>query len=201
MAKSVNHHERKREICATSIRLFAQRGYEDVNFGNIAKECGLSRTLVYTYFKDKRTIFNQAIFELTTAVAEKYRELAKSKQTADAKLRELCVTVFALLFDNRDFLCVIVDRLCNFRRMDRVPIENIMRHTLGFKRIVHSMIVEACHRGEYIPELDANRATALVYSQFEAAILQLAVSGDAILTSMIGQMNLLLNSFKNNEKK
>jgi hypothetical protein len=40
-----------------------------------------------------------------------------------------------------------------------------------------------------------------VYSQFEAAILQLAVSGDAILTSMIGQMNLLLNSFKNNEKK
>ena len=72
MAKSVNHHERKREICATSIRLFAQRGYEDVNFGNIAKECGLSRTLVYTYFKDKRTIFNQAIFELTTAVAEKY---------------------------------------------------------------------------------------------------------------------------------
>ena len=199
MAKSVNHHERKREICATCIKLFAQRGYEDVNFGNIAKECGLSRTLVYTYFKAKRTIFNQAIFELTTAVADKYRELAKSKQTADAKLRELCVTVFALLFDNRDFLCVIVDRLCNFRRLKQVPTENIMRHSLGFMRIVHSMIVEACHRGEYTSNLDANRATALVYSQFEAAILQLAVSGDATLSALIGQLNILLNSFKNND--
>ena len=199
MAKSVNHHERKREICATCIKLFAQRGYEDVNFGNIAKESGLSRKLVDTYFKDKRTNFNQAIFQLTTAVADKYRERAKSKQTADAKLRELCVTVFALLFDNRDFLCVIVDRLCNFRRLKQVPTENIMRHTLGFKRIVHSMIVEACHRGEYTSNLDANRATALVYSQFEAAILQLAVSGDATLSALIGQLNILLNSFKNND--
>lgn len=196
MSKSVNHRERKREICAKSIRLFAQRGYQDVNFGTIAKECGLSRTLVYTYFKDKRTIFNQAIVELTTAVADKYRELQRSETTADAKLRELCMTVFALLFDNRDFLCVIVDRLCAFRMTGKLPVENVMRHTLGFKRIVHSIIVEACHRGEYVPSLDPNRATALVYSQFEAAILQLAVSGEAVLTSLIGQMNLLLSSFK-----
>ena len=76
-----------------------------------------------------------------------------------------------------------------------------MRHTLGFKRIVHSMIVEACHRGEYTSTLDANRATALVYSQFEAAILQLAVSGDATLSALIGQLNILLNSFKNNDWK
>ena len=80
MAKPVNHKERKREICATSIRLFAQRGYQDVNFGTIAKECGISRTLVYTYFKDKRTIFNQAIIELTTAAADKYHAL-KCRQT------------------------------------------------------------------------------------------------------------------------
>ncbi|MBO5775634.1 MAG: TetR/AcrR family transcriptional regulator [Kiritimatiellae bacterium] len=196
MAKPVNHKERKREICATSIRLFAQRGYQDVNFGTIAKECGISRTLVYTYFKDKRTIFNQAIIELTTAAADKYRELARSEMSADAKLRELCVTVFALLFDNRDFLCVIVDRLCAYRMTGKLPVENIMRHTLGFKRIVHSMIVEACHRGEYDSSLDPNKATALVYSQFEAAILQLAVSGGAGLASMIGQMNLLLSSFR-----
>ena len=49
------------------------------------------------------------------------------------------------------------------------------------------MIVEARHRGEYSAGLDANRATELVYSQFEAAILRLAVSGKAVISDLIEQ--------------
>lgn len=196
MSRAVNHRERRREICATSIGLFAKFGYEDVNFGMIAKACGLSRTLVYTYFKDKRAIFNQAIFGVTDAVNEKYKALARSDRTADAKLREMCTAVFALLFDNREFLCVIVDHLYSFRRKGKLPVDNIMRHTLGLKRIIHSMIVEARHRGEYSADLDANRATELVYSQFEAAILRLAVSGKAVISDLIEQTGELLSAFR-----
>ena len=66
--KTVNHRERKREIRAISLRLFARHGFDDVNFGMIAEACGISRTLLYTYFKDKRQIFNEAIDGATDAV-------------------------------------------------------------------------------------------------------------------------------------
>lgn len=196
MAKAINHKERKREIRATSLRLFARHGFAAVNFGMIARECGVARTLLYTYFKDKRTIFNEAINEATSSIAEKYHDVMRSGQTADAKLRELCVAVFALLFDNRDFLWVIVDFLSEYQRKGKVPVENILRHTVGMKRIIHSLVVEAKHRGEYDPSINVNRATSLVYSQFEAAILRITISGNAEISESIETLNAILNAFR-----
>ncbi len=194
--KTVNHRERRREIRAKSLGLFARFGFDAVNFGMIAEACGISRTLLYTYFKDKRQIFNEAIDEATGIIGVRYREVVKTRLPADAKLRQICIDVFALLFDNRDFLCVIVDFLCTARRSGKIPVDNVMRHTVGLRRILHSFIVEAIHRGEYASALNANRATSLLYSQFEAAILRIAISGQSEIAESIDAVNTILFSFR-----
>ena len=194
--KPVNHKERKREIREVSLRLFARHGYDAVNFGMIAEETGMSRTLLYTYFKDKRAIFNEAIDAATSVIGARYREIVRARLSADAKLRQICISVFALLFDNRDFLCVIVDFLATVRRGGKIPVDNVMRHTVGLRRILHSFVVEAIHRGEYDPSLNANRATALLYTQFEAAVVRLTLSGKAELSESIDTVNSILFSFR-----
>ena len=194
--KTVNHRERRREIRAISLGLFARHGFEDVSLSMIAKACGISRPLLYTYFKDKRQIFNEAVDEATGVIGVRYREIVRSRLPADAKLRQICIDVFALLFDNRDFLCVIVDFLCAVRRGGKTQVDRILRHTMGFRRILHSFVVEAIHRGEYDPSLNANRATALLYSQFETAILRIAVSGQAEISESIDALNAILFSFR-----
>ncbi len=196
MAKAINHKERKREIRATSLKLFARHGFAAVNFGMIARECGVARTLLYTYFKDKRAIFNEAIEEATSSIADKYLEIKRSGMSADAKLRHLCTAVFALLYDNYDFLCVIVDFLSEYRRRGKVSIENIMRHTLGMKRIIHSLVVEGKHRGEYDSAINVNWATSLIYSLFEAAILRITISGGAKIYDSIDTLNAVLVGFR-----
>ena len=194
--KTVNHRERRREVRAVSLGLFARHGFEDVSLSMIAKACGISRPLLYTYFKDKRQIFNEAIDEATGVIGVRYREIVRSRLPADAKLRQICIDVFALLFDNRDFLCVIVDFLCAVRRGGKIPVDRILRHTMGFKRILHSFVVEAIHRGEYDPSINANRATALLYSQFETAVLRIAVSGQAEISESIDALNAILFAFR-----
>lgn len=194
--KKVNHRERRREIRAISLGLFARHGFGDVNFAMIAEACGISRTLLYTYFRDKRQIFNEAIDEATGVIGVRYREIVRSRLSPDAKLRQICISVFALLFDNRDFLCVIVDFLCAVRRGGKIPVDNILRHTMGLKRILHSFVVEAIHRGEYDASINANRATALLYSQFETAVLRIAVSGQAEISESIDALNAILFAFR-----
>jgi hypothetical protein len=120
----------------------------------------------------------------------------RSGLSADAKLRQLCVAVFALLYDNRDFLCVIADFLSDYQRKGKVLFENILRHTVGLKRIVHSLVVEGKHRGEYAPTLNVNRATSLVYAQFEAAILRITISGGAEISDSIETLNTVLDLFR-----
>ena len=71
-----------------------------------------------------------------------------------------------------------------------------MRHTVGLRRILHSFVVEAIHRGEYDPSLNATRATALLYSQFEAAVIRLTLSGRAELSESIDAVNSILFSFR-----
>lgn len=190
--KSIDHKERKREIQAASLRLFAKHGYAEVNFGMIAGECGIARTLLYSYFKNKRAIFNGAIGEATSKIEARYREIMRSRLSADAKLRQVCVCVFALLFDNRDFLCVIVDFLCSLRRAGRLLVKNVARHTVGLRRIMHTLVVEAVHRGEYDRSVEPERVTALLYSQFEAVALKIAVTGNAEISEAVDQLNSIL---------
>ena len=54
MAIVVEHDKRKHEILEKSLEVFIEEGYEDVTFQKIADRCGITRTTLYIYFKNKR---------------------------------------------------------------------------------------------------------------------------------------------------
>ena len=54
MAIIVEHDKRKKEILETALDLFMEKGYEDVTFQKIADRCGITRTTLYIYFKNKK---------------------------------------------------------------------------------------------------------------------------------------------------
>ena len=197
MRRKVNHAERKHAIVAESLRLFGQRGYAAVNFGMIAQMCRISRTALYTYFKDKRAIFNEAIDEATSRIEAKYAEIVHSRHSADAKLRQICITVISMLFDYRDFVCVISDYLSQLRRKGEIPLKYVKRHTIGLKRIMHSLIVEAKARGEYERSINPMRAIALLYSQFEATAQRITTTGGADLPEAIDRTDSILSAMRN----
>lgn len=192
MRRKVDHEERKRNIVLESLRLFGLKGYAAVNFGMIADTCRISRTALYAYFKDKRAIFNEAIDEATSRIEAKYAEIVHSRHSADAKLRQICTTVLSILFDYRDFVCVISDYLAQLRRTGETPVTYIKRHTIGLRRIMHSLIIEAKSRGEYERSINPTRAIALLYSQFEATAVRITTTGGADLSEAIDRTNAIL---------
>ncbi len=192
MAKAIDHLARRRRIVAESLKLFATHGFSQVNFGMIAKSSGVARTILYTYFKDKRAIFNEAIEEVTGKIRATYDVAASTAATADAKLRQICLTVFAVLFDNRDFVCVIADVLANYRRKGSVPVERVRAHTEGLVRVFRRFLSEGIAKGELRSELDPDCLAEVLYSQFEATALRMAVTGNASLASCIDGMDTLL---------
>lgn len=188
----IDHEARKARIITASIRLFAKYGYPAVNFAMIAKESGLARTLLYGYYKDKRSIFNAAINGVTARVEAKYAQVVHSRQSADAKLRQICITVFAMLFDNREFVCVIADQLAHLRRIGEDVSDRVVEHTVGVKKIMFALINEAIRRHEYDRRVNVQRSVDLLYSQFEAAALQLAITGKAELSECIDRLDGIL---------
>ena len=70
MAIVVEHDKRKHEILEKSLDVFIEEGYEDVTFQKIADRCGITRTTLYIYFKNKREIFLWSIKQLMAGLQE-----------------------------------------------------------------------------------------------------------------------------------
>ncbi len=196
MAKVIDHVARRRRIVAESVKLFATHGFSKVNFGMIAKVSGVPRTILYMYFKDKRAIFNEAIDEVTGKIRATYDVAASTAATADMKLRQICLTVFTVLFDHRDFICVIADVLTNYRRKGAIPVERVRAHTEGLVRTFKRFLTEGISKGELCASIDPERMAAVLYSQFESVALRMAVTGNANLLSSIDDMEALLSTLK-----
>ena len=59
-------------IVAAATRLFAERGLENVTFGQIAKAAKVSRPLVYFHFSDQRTLFLECVFRATQELRDRF---------------------------------------------------------------------------------------------------------------------------------
>lgn len=192
----IDHEGRRRRIVAESLRLFATLGYPKVNFGMIAQASGVSRTILYNYFKDKRAIFNEAIDLVTGKIRATCDECAAMSANAEEKLRRVCLTVFSVLFDNRDYVCVIADFLTNLRRKGAIPVDKVRAHTEGLLRAFQRIVTEGVSNGDFRANVDPRRAADILYSQYEALALRIAVTGTADISSSVAAMDELVRALR-----
>ena len=149
MKPTVDHRARKQEIIANAIRLFAKLGYRDVSFREISEACGVARTVIYRYFRNKRQIFDGAVILVLGRIVQKHAEIVHSKLPAAVRLRQICTVVTATLFDNRDFLCVIIDYVMAMRRANHDMARRIMQFTIASSASSTRCSPSACATGSF----------------------------------------------------
>ena len=196
MKPTVDHRARKQEIIANAIRLFAKLGYRDVSFREISEACGVARTVIYRYFRNKRQIFDGAVILVLGRIVQKHAEIVHSKLPAAVRLRQICTVVTATLFDNRDFLCVIIDYVMAMRRANHDMARRIMQFTIGLKRIPHTLLTLGVRHGEFREDLNTDVMTDILYAQFESAVLRLGVSGDAVQADVLDRIDEILKGIE-----
>ena len=80
MAIIVEHEKRKREILERALDVFVAEGYEDATFQKISDRCGITRTTLYIYFKNKREIFMFSIKQLTEGLEQSLLEMMNNPE-------------------------------------------------------------------------------------------------------------------------
>ena len=63
MKKPIEKEEKRQQIMKTAIELFIKKGYKMVTTREIAAEAGVSKGILYHYFKNKDDLFEQTICE------------------------------------------------------------------------------------------------------------------------------------------
>ncbi len=177
MSITVEHEKRKREILEKALEVFVDEGYEDTTFQKIAERCGITRTILYLYFKNKREIFTFSIKLFGEKLETEIRKIVADP--ARNHVDKLCATL-AIIFDgcarNRQLLAVILDYLEHLRTSGGDPGERVRRRTIRMRHIIAGLIIEGQKSGEFA-KVPVKAAADAFYALMEAAIFRIAVLG------------------------
>lgn len=85
----MNPEERRRELLACAMKLFAEEGYDNVSVRAVARAAGVAPGLAYHYFDSKEKMFAEAIEDYARCCAESICELLDDNNLSlDEKLEQ-----------------------------------------------------------------------------------------------------------------
>ena len=175
MAVAVEHDKRRKKILEKALTVFMDDGYENTTFQKIADRCGITRTILYLYFKNKRDIFNYSIKQLLTTIEEKINLIrADVSLNSMEKITRVLHDIFKLFEQNRQFISVILDYLLYIYKGEANPEVRVRRRTVRLRHFLASMVIEGVKTGD-LKKVKVKTADDYLYSFIESAIFQLAV--------------------------
>ncbi|MDR0553465.1 MAG: TetR/AcrR family transcriptional regulator [Treponema sp.] len=175
MSIVVEHEKRRREILGKALDVFIGEGFENVTFQKIAERCGITRTTLYIYFKNKKEIFTYSIKQLLGEVERHIAGIRKNKDLSCVdKLIQVLWIIIERLEENRRLLTVILNYLLYLSKSDSKPNDRVRRRTLRLRHILATMVIEGIRAGELAP-ITVRAADDLLYGLIESAIFRLTV--------------------------
>lgn len=114
-------------------QLFAKNGIENTTMNDIANASDKGRRTIYTYFKNKRDIYNAVIERESERLVTNLREIAMSQLSATEKLRQFLERRLEIVSDNADrqdtirsFFTFEYKRIGRVRRLASAKVNEIL---------------------------------------------------------------------------
>ncbi|MDR1596938.1 MAG: TetR/AcrR family transcriptional regulator [Treponema sp.] len=175
MSIVVEHEKRRQEILKKALNVFIDEGFENATFQKIADRCGITRTTLYIYFKNKKEIFNYSIKDMLQTVEQDLLRVKKDRDLGSIeKLTKVIILIFERLEENHELLSVILNYLLYLSKNDSDPEYRVRRRTIRARHILASMLIEGINMGEIKP-IDVHTMDDLLYGLIETAIFRLTV--------------------------
>ena len=196
MAIIVEHDKRKQEILQKSLDVFIEEGYEDATFQKIADRCGITRTTLYIYFKNKHEIFLGSIKELLSELENSLKEVIKDKsKNAEETLRQILSTIIIRCEENAKLFSVLLNYLMQLKKSGADTNSRVRRRVIRMHHILVTIIIQGIRSGEF-EDKNVKVMEVTLYALIESAIFRIAVLNQTDLSSIIASINQTVDSFK-----
>jgi len=101
----------KRKIFETSMKLFAQKGYDATSIEEITATVGVAKGTLYYHFSSKEEIFNFLVDEGMKLLKNSIEiKLAKTSNTID-KLRAIVLIQIKVIVKYEDFMTIVMSQI------------------------------------------------------------------------------------------
>lgn len=194
MAIVVEHDKRKHEILQKSLDVFIDEGYEDATFQKIADRCGITRTTLYIYFKNKHEIFLGSIKELLSELEESLIIIIKNKdKNSEETLREILMCITDALENNKKLFSVLLNYLIQLKKSGVDTNERVRRRVVKLRHVLSTVLIQGIQNKEFY-EINVKDTNELLYSLLEASIFRIAVLNQDNISEIRSALNTAVDS-------
>ena len=196
MAIVVEHDKRKQEILQKSLDVFIEEGYEDATFQKIADRCGITRTTLYIYFKNKHEIFLGSIKELLSEVETNLKQImSDSSLSSETALRKVLASLTDACESNKKLFSVLLNYLMQLKKSGVDTSERVRRRVIRVRHLLSTILIKGIQKGEF-KELNVKDANETLYGLMESAIFRIAVLNQDDVADIKNALNTTVDLFK-----
>ena len=193
MATIVEHDKRKHEILQKALDVFIEEGFEDVTFQKIADRCGITRTTLYIYFKNKREIFLWSIKQLTSRLEAELVSIVKNKSvSAETALRSMLEKIIDECQENQKLFSVLLPYLLQLQKSGIDSGERVRRRVIRLRHLLSLLVIQGIKNGEF-NNINVKDTNELLYSFIESAIFRLVILNQNNIQEMKSAVNLAID--------
>lgn len=175
MAIVVEHDKRKHEILQKSLDVFIDEGYEDATFQKIADRCGITRTTLYIYFKNKYEIFLGSIKELLKEIEVELTEVVINNNLSS---KDALLSIVSILLDscqkNKKLFNVLLNYLLQIKKSGVDPNERVLRRVIRIRHLMSTIVINGIRNGEF-KKVNIKGVNEMLYALMEAAVFRISV--------------------------
>jgi len=196
MAIIVEHEKRKREILERALDVFVAEGYEDATFQKISDRCGITRTTLYIYFKNKREIFMFSIKQLTEGLEQSLLEIMNNPEYSSSEiLKNVAITILEKCVSNRKLFNVLLSYLLQLQKTGKNPGESVRRRTIRLRHLLSKIIIDGINKGEF-KDVNVKACNEMFYSLIESTVFRLAILDSENVEELFPSIELAIEGLK-----
>ena len=186
----IDHEKRKKVILKKALDVIIDEGYEDATFQKIADRCGITRTTLYIYFKNKREIFLWSIKQLTEGLENSLRLIIDDKsRSCKERLLDVLEVIVHSCMENRQLFQVILAYLIQIQKTGKNPGDRVRRRIVRLRHLLSTILIEGKKSGDF-KQINVKAANEMFYSLIESAIFRLAILDQQTVNEMLSSLQL-----------
>ncbi|HHY59616.1 MAG TPA: TetR/AcrR family transcriptional regulator [Clostridia bacterium] len=191
----MDYQKCKDEIAQHALRVFVERGYHRTTLQDVAAKCGIGRTTLYSYFKNKEDIFLHVVKKQVEAFRCEYRKVLEDQELSYLeKIKRLVAHMVRDYEDNHDL--VIFTELWLLLKMKREQPERSLRQWLKEIRLMFADLFKEAIRHREIKRGDHEVLSSILFGLLETMLLEKAWNKEMRLDAHLRAVYLMLDGLK-----
>jgi len=197
LSGQVAHEKRRQEILEKALDVFIEEGYEDTTFQKIAERCGITRTILYLYFENKKQIFAESLKRFLGSVEIEIAVVAHDESmNSEEKILKIGEMVVEACEKESKLLSVVLDYLLRLKAAGGNPDEKVRRRTVRMRHILADIVIEGKKRGEFSETSSVKGTVEIFFALVEATVFRLVVLGRKEATGLAEALTPFVQSMR-----